>query len=224
MKLYFHNTPNPFKAALMLEELGLSYDVAPVDTRKGEQHAPDFLAVNPNGKLPALEDDDGTVVFDSNAIVLYLAQTRGRLLPSGSSEMGEVLSWFFWIATGLSPFSGQAVHFTRAYTDSDYATNRYVREVARHYRLLDDRLADREWIAGGGYGVCDVAAWGWVRMAPFVMEAQGGLDPYPNVAEWFARVDARPAAERARALGGRFDFKTEMDETAMRAMFPQNYD
>lgn len=224
MKLYFHNTPNPFKAALMLEELGLDYDVVPVDTRKGEQHDPDFLRVNPNAKLPALEDDDGTVVFDSNAIVLYLAQTRGKLLPSDGAGMGEALSWLFWIATGLSPFSGQFVHFVRVHTDSAYATNRYRKELLRHYGVLDDRLAGRDWIAGDGYGVCDVAAWGWVRMAPMLLANDGGLERFGNVADWFARVDGRPAAERARALGDRFDFKTEMDEQAMRAMFPGNYD
>ena len=224
MKFHFHTTPNPFKVALMLEELGVDYEAVPVDTRKGEQHAPDFTALNPNAKLPVIEDDDGTVVFDSNAIVLYLAQKHGRFLPDGGAATGEVLSWFFWIATGLSPYSGQAVHFTRVHKDSAYATNRYVREVARHYRVLDGRLAGRDWIAGDAYGVCDVAAWGWVRMAGFVMEADGGLAPYPNVQAWFDRVEARPAVARVKELQGRFSFKQEMDETAMRAMFPQNYE
>ena len=224
MKFYFHTTPNPFKVALMLEELGVEYETVPVDTRKGEQHSDAFRAINPNAKTPALEDDDGTVVFDSNAIVLYLAQTRGEFLPDGPGAMGEALSWYFWIATGLSPYSGQHVHFSRVHTDSAYATNRYRKEVARHYKVLDDRLSGRDWIGAADYGICDIAAWGWVRMAPFVLEADGGLDPYPNVAAWFARVDARPAAERARALATKFDFKKDMDETAMRAMFPQNFD
>ena len=110
MKFYFHATPNPFKVALMLEELGLDYETVPVDTRKGEQHAAAFTKLNPNAKLPVIEDDDGTVVFDSNAIVLYLAQKHGRFLPDAGG-MGEALSWYFFIATGLSPYSGQAVHF-----------------------------------------------------------------------------------------------------------------
>ena len=222
MKVYFHATPNPMKVALMIEELGLSPEVIPVDTRKGEQHAPDFLAVNPNAKLPALEDDDGQVVFDSNAIVLHLARTRGALLPDAAG-MGEALSWFFLVATGIGPYSGQAVHFTRVHKDSAYATNRYLKEVARHYRVLDGRLGASEWIGGDAYGICDVAAWGWVRMAGFVLEAEGGLAPYPNVQAWFDRVEARPAAGRAREWMTRFDFKKDMDEAAMRAMFPQNY-
>jgi GST-like protein len=206
----------------MLEELGEPYDVVPVDTRKGEQHAASFTALNPNAKLPVIEDGDGTVVFDSNAIVLHLAQTRGRFLPDAAG-MGEALSWYFFVATGLSPYSGQAVHFTRVHKDSVYATNRYVREVARHYKVLDDRLTGRDWIGSEDYGICDIAAWGWVRMAGFVMEAEGGLAPYPNVQAWFDRVEARPAVERAKALQTRFAFKQEMDEQAMRAMFPQNF-
>ena len=221
MKFYYHTTPNPFKVALMLEELGLDYETIPVDTRRGEQHAPDFLALNPNGKLPVI-DDDGTVVFDSNAILMYLARKHGRFLPAG--DEGAFLSWYFFVATGLSPFSGQAVHFTRAHTDSAYATNRYVREIARHYRVLDDRLGASDWIGGSDYTIADIAAWGWVAMAGFVMEAQGGLDPYPHVAAWFEKVNARPAAGRAMALRTQFDFKQEMDEQALRAMFPQNYD
>ncbi|WP_308915342.1 glutathione S-transferase family protein [Jannaschia sp. LMIT008] len=221
LKFYYHTTPNPFKVALMLEELGIDYDTVPVDTRKGEQHAADFLALNPNAKLPVI-DDDGTVVFDSNAILLYLARKHGRFMPAETD--GQALSWFFFVATGLSPFSGQAVHFTRVHTDSAYATNRYEKEIARHYRLLDDHLASNEWIGGSDYDIADIAAWGWVAMAPFVLEAQGGLDPYPNVKAWFDRVNARPAAERAMALRTKFDFKQEMDETAMRAMFPSNFD
>ena len=223
MKFHFHTTPNPFKVALMLEELGLSYDAVPVDTRKGEQHAPAFVRLNPNAKLPVIEDDDGTVVFDSNAIVLYLAQKQGRFLPDAAG-MGEALSWYFFIATGLSPYSGQAVHFQMVHTDSPYATNRYVKEVQRHYRVLDDRLSGRDWIGADEYGICDIAAWGWARMGDRVLGAFGGLEPYPNVSAWFARVDARPAADAVKALQGRFDFKQEMDEEAMRAMFPQNYD
>ena len=220
MKFHFHTTPNPFKVALMLEELGVDYEPVPVDTRKGEQHASAFTALNPNAKLPVIEDGE-TVVFDSNAILLYLAQKHATFLPEG--DQGEMLSWFFFVATGIGPYSGQAVHFTRAHTDSAYATNRYVKEIQRHYRVLDDRLAGRDWIGGSEYGICDISAWGWVKMAPYVMEAQGGLADYPNVAAWFDRVNARPAVERANALATKFDFKKEMDEESMRAMFPQNF-
>ncbi|SFI97041.1 glutathione S-transferase family protein [Jannaschia pohangensis] len=222
MQFYFHTTPNPFKVALMIEELGLSPEIIPVDTRKGEQHAPDFLKVNPNAKLPALVDGS-QAIFDSGAIILYLAQKHGKFLPTGDAAMGEVLSWFFFIASGIGPYSGQAVHFTRVHKDSAYATNRYSREIARHYKVLDDRLGASDWIGGADYGICDIAAWGWVRAAGFVMEGQGGLANYPNVQAWFDRVNARPAATRADEYAKKFEFKAEMDEAAMRAMFPQNF-
>ncbi len=222
LKFYYHTAPNPFKVALMLEELGVEYETVPVDTRKGEQHTPDFLKVNPNAKLPAIEED-GTPVFDSGAILLHLAMKHGRFLPQGDAAMGEMLSWFFFIASGIGPYSGQAVHFTRMHTDSAYATNRYVKEVQRHYKVLDGRLAGRDWIGSDEYGICDIAGWGWVRMAGYVLEAQGGLADYPNVQKWLDRVEARPAVGRAKDLATKFDFKEEQDETAMRALFPQNY-
>ncbi len=221
LTFYFHTTPNPMKVALMLEELGLDYDTVPVDTRKGEQHEAAFLKINPNAKLPAI-DDDGAVVFDSNAICLYLAQKHGRFLATGDRAVAEELSWLFFVATGLSPFSGQAVHFSRVKPDEAYSANRYGKEIVRHYKVLDERLGNSEWLGGAEYGVADIAAWGWVAFAHIPL-GEGGLDPYPNVKAWFDRVEAREAVPRARALMTRFDFKTENDEVAMRAMFPQNY-
>lgn len=221
MKFFFHATPNPMKVALMIEELGLSPEVVPVDTRKGEQHTPEFLAINPNAKLPAV-DDDGTIVFDSGAILLYLAQKHGRFLPEGDAAMGEMLSWFFFVATGLSPFSGQAVHFTRVMPGEAYSANRYGKEVRRHYAVLDQRLGISPWVGGADYTIADIAAWGWVRFA-FVPLGEDGLAAYPNVTAWLDRVNARPAAGRAWSLMSRFEFKQEMDEAAKRAMFPQNY-
>ncbi|WP_179378566.1 glutathione S-transferase family protein [Jannaschia marina] len=222
MKVYFHTTPNPFKVALMIEELGLAPEIVPIDTRKGEQHTADFLAVNPNAKLPAIEDD-GQAVFDSGAILLYLAQKHGQFLPAEGAAMGEMLSWFFFVSSGIGPYSGQCVHFTRVHTDSDYATNRYTKEIARHYKVLDERLGKSEWLGGPDYGIADIALWGWVRAAGFVMESQGGLSNYPNVQAWFDKVNARPAAAKAGDWASKFEFKAEMDETAMRAMFPQNF-
>lgn len=222
IKFYFHTTPNPFKVAMMLEELGVDYETVPVDTKKGEQHDPGFVAVNPNAKLPAMEVD-GTAIWDSGAMVLWLAQKYGKFLPEGDAAMGEMLSWYFFIASGIGPYSGQAVHFTRVHQDSDYATNRYTKEIARHYKVLDDRLAASEFVGGSEYSIADITAWGWVRAAGFVMEGQGGLSDYPHVQAWFDKVDARPAAERAKALATKFEFKQEIDEVAMRAMFPQNF-
>ncbi len=220
LKLYFHPSPNPMKIALFLEETGTPYELVPVDTRKGEQFAPEFLAINPNGKTPAI-DDDGVAVFDSNAILLYLAEKTGKLLP-GAAQRGELLSWLMFVATGIGPYSGQAVHFRHfAPPGSDYGVNRYSREIERHYRILDERLARRPYMLGEEYGVVDVSLWGWARAVPFML-GEHGFDAFPNVKRWFDAVNARPAAARADALKTRFTFKTEMDEEARRIMFPQN--
>jgi GST-like protein len=142
MKFFFHPSPNPMKVALLLEELQTPYELIGVDTFKGEQHLPAFLAINPNAKVPALIDGDATV-FDSQAILLHLAHKHQRFLPTTAAGNAELLSWLMFIATGLSPFSGQAVHFLHhAPEDLPYAKNRYLKEVERHYRVLDQRLAD----------------------------------------------------------------------------------
>ncbi|WP_342627948.1 glutathione S-transferase N-terminal domain-containing protein [Nguyenibacter vanlangensis] len=229
IRFYFHPTPNPAKIALFLEETGLEYELVPVDTRKGEQHDPAFLAINPNGKVPAIVDTDGpggkpARVFDSNAILLYLAEKTGRFLGD-AEDRPDLLSWLFFIATGVGPFSGQAVHFQHHAPDRlEYAVNRYRREIARHYRVLDLHLAGRDYLVGGGYTIVDMAAWGWIRMASRVLAVQDDpLGPFPNLRRWFLTVDARPAAARARQVGQGHDFKTEIDEAARRALFPSNY-
>ena len=145
---YFHPTPNPAKVALLLEEAGLPYEVVPVDTSKGEQHTATFRAINPNGKVPAITDTEGpggreARVFDSTAILLYLAEKTAEFLGK-PEERPELLSWLMFIATGLGPFSGQAVHFQHAApTGLDYAVNRYRREAERHYNVLNDHLVGR---------------------------------------------------------------------------------
>lgn len=221
LKFYFHHTPNPMKVALLLEELGLPYTVVPVDPLRGEQHEAAFRAVNPNGKLPAI-DDDGVVVFDSNAILLYLAEKGGRLLgPPG--ERGALLSWLMFVASGLGPYSGQSVHFGLVHKESEYATNRYRREAARHYDVLEERLRERPFIVGHEYTIVDVAAWGWVDRASRVFGADDALDRWPTLQRWFAGIETRPAVARARQVGKDLSFKSEYDEVAQRAMFPQNY-
>lgn len=229
IRLYYHPTPNPAKVALLLEELRLPYETVPVDTSKGEQHAAAFRAVNPNGKVPAIEDTDGpgsrTVrVFDSTAILIYLAEKAGALLGA-PEDRPELLSWLLFIASGLGPFSGQAVHFQFAAPDGlDYARNRYRREAERHHQVLEDHLAGREWIVGDAYTVADISAWGWLDRAARVLKGDGDpLAPYPNLARLFAAVEARPAAARARAVGTDHAFKTVRDEEALRALFPSNY-
>ena len=229
IRFYFHPTPNPAKVALLLEETGLPYAVVPVDTSRGEQHAAAFRAVNPNGKVPAIVDPDGpggaaVRVFDSSAILLYLADKVGRF-AGPAADRPELLSWLFFIASGLGPFSGQAVHFQYAAPAGlDYAVNRYRREIERHYRVLDEHLAGRDWIVGQDYSIADMSAWGWLGRASRVFK--GVQDPfaaYPNLGRLMAAIDVRPAASRARAVGQDHAFKTVNDEETKRALFPSNY-
>ncbi|SME92734.1 GST-like protein [Tistlia consotensis] len=229
IRFYFHPTPNPAKVALFLEEAGLPYELVPVDTSKGEQHAPAFRAINPNGKVPAIVDTEGpggteARVFDSSAILLHLGDKTGRFVGS-PGDRPELLSWLFFLASGLGPFSGQAVHFQHAAPEKlPYAINRYRREVERHYRVLDERLAGRDFLVGESYTIADISAWGWLDRAARVLP--GETDPlaaFPDLQRWFARIDARPAVARARAVGKDHAFKKEMDEAARRALFPSNY-
>lgn len=228
IRFYFSLAPNPAKVALFLQESGLPFEAVPVDTRKGEQHAPAFREVNPNGKLPAIVDTEGpggkeARVFDSTAILLYLAEKSGRFLGQ-PADRPELLSWLMFIATGIGPYSGQAVHFQRAAPEQlPYAINRYRREADRHYEVLEQHLAGREFIVGQEYTIADMSAWGWIDRASFVFGGDDPLGPYPNLKAWFKRVDARPAVAKARELGKGHVFKTEMDEDAKRAMFPSNY-
>ena len=221
LNFYFHPTPNGSKVALMLAELQLPYNLQIVDIFKGEQHKPEFLKINPNGKVPAI-DDDGIVLFDSHAILLHLAEKHGKLMPSTPAERAATLSWLQFVATGLSPFSGQAVHFLHyAPEPMPYARNRYVKEVERHYRVLDQRLAHTAYLAGSDYSIADIALWGWANSAAYIFGEQG-LSGYPNVKRLVDEISARPAVERVNALKNMLTLKTDMDDEARRAMFPQN--
>ncbi len=219
IKFYYHPSPNPAKVALFLEEAGLPYELVPVDTRKGEQFDPAFLAINPNAKTPAITDGDVTV-FDSNAILLYLAERTGQFLPDDTPAMrGQLLSWLMFVATGIGPYSGQAVHFQHfAPKPNDYAVRRYVFEAKRHYGILDARLADRRYMLGDEYTIVDMAVWGWARAVPFVLGADAWA-AMPHLKRLFDEISARPAATRAEALKGRHAFKAEMDAEAQRNMF-----
>jgi GST-like protein len=221
IKFYYHPSPNPAKVALFLEEAGLEYEVVPVDTRKGEQHAPAFLAVNPNGKVPVIVDQDaGATVFDSNAILLYLAEKTGKFLPKDTpAARGEFLSWLMFVASGVGPFSGQAVHFRHVAPEpKDYAVTRYVFEARRHYSLLNDRLAKGRYMMGDTYTVLDMAVWGWARAVPFVLGDEA-WSAFPNVKRLVDEISARPAAKAAEALKEKHTFKAEMDDEARRHMF-----
>lgn len=219
IKFYYNLAPNPTKVALCLEEMGLQYELVPVDTRKGDQHKPEFLAINPNAKVPAIVDD-GTTVFDSNAILLYLAEKTGKFLPARASDRGPMLSWLMFVASGIGPYSGQAVHFRNfAPEPKEYAVDRYTFEAQRHWGILEARLAGQQWMVGNDYGIVDMAVWGWSRLIPFVL-GQEAPKQFPNLQRHLAEINARPAAQRALALKDRHTFKAEMDEAARLAMFP----
>jgi len=217
LKFYFNGSPNPTKIALFLEESGLPYEAVPVDTRKGEQFATDFLKINPNGKVPAIADGS-TIVFDSNAILLYLAEKTGQFLPAPAAR-GELLSWLMFVATGIGPYSGQAVHFRHfAPTQIPYARTRYDFEAERHFKVVEDRLAANKYMVGGVYTIVDMDVWGWARMIPFVL-GDDAWAKFPNIKRLVDEITARPAAVRAVALRDRHKWKAEMDDEAKAHMF-----
>lgn len=221
LKFYFHHTPNPMKVALYLQETAIPFELIPVDTLKAEQHTPEYRAINPNAKTPAIEDN-GTRIFDSNAILLYLSEKTG-LLAGDDKDRGELLSWLMFIASGLGPFSGQSVHFRHAAPEElPYAINRYLHEAQRHYEVLDTHLTDRQYIVGQTYTIVDIAAWGWIDKAKVVLGDEG-LAPYKNLTRWFNNIDARPAVQRARDISKEIDFKSSMDEQSARALYPSNF-
>jgi GST-like protein len=222
IKFYYHPSPNPAKVALLLEETGLDYEVVPVDTRKGEQFTPAFLAINPNAKTPALTDGEA-VVFDSSAIMLYLAEKTGRFLSDGTPVgRAQLLSWLMFLASGIGPYSGQAVHFKHfAPEPKEYPVNRYLFEAERHWGILDAHLAKGPYMVGDAYTIVDMSLWGWARAVPFIF-GPDAWPTFPHVKRLVDEINARPAAERAAALATRHAFKTEMDDEARGHMFPQN--
>ena len=217
LKFYFSGAPNPTKVGLFLEKSGLPYEAIPVDTRRGEQHKPEYLAINPNAKVPAIVDGEVTV-FDSNAILLYLAEKTGKFLPpKGDKARGELLSWLMFVASGVGPYSGQLVHFKVYAPDKiEYAINRYAFETQRHFGILDARLAKQKYMLGDTYTIVDMDVWGWARLMPL---GEPAWTKFPNLKRLVDEVSARPAAQRAVALKDKHKFKTEMDDDARRAMF-----
>jgi GST-like protein len=220
IKFYYAPAPNPLKVALLLEELGEPYEVVPIDTRKGEQFTPAYRAINPNSKTPALEDGDAKV-FDSNAILLYLAEKTGRFLPANTpTARGELFAWLMFVATGIGPYSGQAVHFKHyAPEPKEYPVKRYNFEAERHWGILDERLGKQRYMLGETYTIVDMAVWGWARAVPFIF-GDGAWNTRTNLKRLLDEINARPAAARAEAIKDRYKWKTENDEEARRHMFP----
>lgn len=197
--LYTWSTPNGRKVSIMLEEVGLPYTAHPVDISKDEQFAPEYLAINPNNKIPAIVDHEGPggrtlTVFESGAILVYLAEKTGRLLPSRGVNRYEVLKWLMWQMGGFGPMLGQAHHFRRAVKEPNpYGEQRYTDEAKRLYGVLDGRLADHAFVAGADFSIADIAIFPWAHRH----EWQGvQLSDYSNVRRWFDEVAARPAVER----------------------------
>ncbi|MBX3610497.1 MAG: glutathione S-transferase N-terminal domain-containing protein [Hydrogenophaga sp.] len=223
IRFHYNLAPNPMKVALCLEEMGLPYEPVPVDTRKGEQHLPAFTAINPNAKCPAIEDGD-VKVFDSNAILLYLAEKTGQFLPPDTpAGRAELYSWLMFVATGIGPYSGQCVHFRHVAPEpKEYAVNRYDYEAWRHWMIVDEHLATRTWMLGDTYTIVDMALWGWARMVPYVSGNSDAWAQLPNFKRWFDAMQLRPAVQRAEALKTRHTFKAELDDAARKALYPQN--
>ncbi len=202
IELYYWPTPNGWKISIMLEECGLPYRVRPVDISKGEQFAPQFLAISPNNRIPAIVDPDGPggrkiSVFESGAILQYLGRKTGKFYPREERARVAVDEWLFWQMGGLGPMAGQAVHFRRyAPQPIAYAIARYTDEVNRLYGVMNTRLAERKFLAGR-YSIADIACVGWVRLAE---RAGQDLAQFPNLKRWFDTIRARPAVKRAFAI------------------------
>ena len=200
MQLFYFPTPNGKKVSIACEEMGLGYEIVPIDILKGEQHAPAFLAICPNGRIPALRDHaaDGTPidVFESGAILQYLGRKSGRLYPADEPRRTRVDSWLMWQMAGLGPMAGQLSYFLRvsnipdrAEADYAYPIHRYRREVRRLYAVMESRLASHDWLADD-YSIADIACWTWVEQYRAQIE---NFAEYPGVARWHARITARPA-------------------------------
>ena len=199
IELYYFPSPNGLKIAIMLEECGMPYEVVAVDIGSGEQFRPEYLLLNPNNKIPTIVDrETGISVFESGAILIYLAEKSQQFLPTAADQRIEVLSWLFWQVGGLGPMAGQAHHF-RAFATEDvpYGIERYTKEINRLYGVMNRRLGDAEYLAGV-YSIADIACWPWIVSH----ERQGqDLDEFRNVKRWFEAVRERPGVMRGFALG-----------------------
>ncbi|GAB4168661.1 MAG: glutathione S-transferase N-terminal domain-containing protein [Geothermobacteraceae bacterium] len=222
--LYYWPTPNGHKITIFCEEAGLDYRIVPVDIMAGDQFKAEFLAISPNNKMPAIVDhspaDGGAplAVFESGAILLYLAEKTGQFLPTDLRKRKEVLEWLFWQVAGLGPMLGQNHHFSHYAPEKiSYAIERYRKETERLYGVLDERLENREFIAGD-YSIADMAAYPWIVSH----DKQGmNLDDFPALKAWFARIAERPAVRRAYDIGKDYRSRPITDEASRRILFGQ---
>ncbi|HTU09620.1 MAG TPA: glutathione S-transferase family protein [Allosphingosinicella sp.] len=200
---HFGGGPNPLKVSLLLEELDIAYTPVRVRTLAGEQHSEAFTALNPNQKIPVIVEEDGNAIFDSNAILLHLADRHGRFAPPPDDpRRGELLSWLMFVATGLGPFSGQAVHFKHGAPEAvPYAARRYDYEARRHFAIVERRLGNRDFLAGDAYSIADMALFGWAHFLTRILDEDAPGD-FPNLLRLMAWIEARPAGQRALAMSG----------------------
>ncbi len=220
--LYYWPTPNGFKISIMLEECGLPYRVKPVNIGKGDQFTPEFLALNPNNRMPVIVDNDAPrgplSVFESGAILVYLAEKTGRFLPADARERYDVMQWLFWQMAGLGPMAGQAGHFL-IYQEGKhaYATERYVNEYGRLLAVMERRLRDRDFLAGD-YSIADMACLPWTL--PYEKLDQG-MDELPRVVAWIEALRARPAVQRGLEVGRDLRSDRPLTEEARKMLYGQ---
>lgn len=222
--LHYWPTPNGWKISIALEETGLPYQVIPVNIGRGDQFKPEFLAISPNNRMPAIVDHDPPgggapiAMFESGAILLYIAEKTGKLMPSDLRGRYEVTQWLMWQMGGLGPMSGQANHF-RVYAAEKipYAIERYLNEVRRLYGVMDKRLADRAFLAGE-YSIADIASWPWVTAHE---RLEVSLDDFPNLKRWFELLGARPAVAKGYALRRELRSPQPSDDEAKKWLFGQ---
>ena len=218
--LYYWPTPNGHKISIMLEECGLDYNTIPVRIGDGDQFAPEFLKIAPNNRMPAIVDrDTGVSVFEGGAILIYLAEKAGMLLPESQAEKFDTLQWLFWQAGGLGPMAGQLSHFVNYTREAvPYAHQRYFDEYDRLLAVMDVRLRDREFLAGD-YSIADIASFPWVL--PY-KRLGNDLDKFENVRRWFDRLKERPAVRAGVDLGRDWKRSEKQDDAARSIMFNQN--
>ena len=222
--LYYWTTPNGHKITIFLEEAALPYRIVPVNISKGDQFKPEFLAISPNNRMPAIVDlnpkDSRTPVsvFESGAILLYLAEKTGKFLPNGFRERVEVMEWLFWQMGGLGPMAGQNHHFAHYAPEKlPYAIERYVKETNRLYGVLNKRLANREFVAGR-YSIADMAIYPWV--VPYERQGQK-LEDFPELKRWFEAMRDRPAVKRAYAKAQEINTQPTVSEESKKILFGQ---
>lgn len=219
--LYYWPTPNGWKVSIMLEEAEIPYNVIPVNISAGDQFKPEFLEISPNNKMPAIVDPDGPdgqaiALFESGAILLYLADKTGRFIPTNPRDRYTVVQWLMFQMGGVGPMLGQAHHF-RQYAPEQipYAIDRYTNEATRLYRVLDKQLAQVEYVAGD-YSIADMAIFPWI--VPYERQGQNLAD-YPNLKRWFDAINERPAVQRGLALLKEQRVNPNMDEKASEILF-----